>query len=126
MNVTKQQIVNGTMKYINEEVINKITDRPLKIALAVGISMIDKKPEIINAFFDDDDDDKVTKILNKKDDGTYDIGEITEAIENTLAQYGDFPLTIPPIRFISPTEKILNFSAFDIRKLREYIEGTTT
>ena len=50
MNVTKQQIVNGTMRYINEEVINKITDKPLKIALAVGISIIDKKPEIINTF----------------------------------------------------------------------------
>lgn len=123
MNITKQQIVNGMIKYINEEVVNKITDKPLKIALAVGISMIDKKPEIINAFFDDD---KVAKILNKKDDGTYDIGEITEAIENTLAQYGDFPVTIPAIRFISPTEKSLNFSAFDVRRLREYIEGTTT
>ena len=123
MNVTKQQIVNGATRYINEEVINKITDRPLKIALAVGVSMIGRKPEIINAFFDDD---RVAKIFNKRDDGTYDIGEITEAIEKTLAQYGDFPVTIPAIKFISPTEKILNFSAFDIRRLREYIEGTTT
>lgn len=123
MNVTKQQIVNGTMRYINEEVINKITDKPLKIALAVGISIIDKKPEIINTFFDND---RISKILNKKDDGTYDIGEITDMIENTLTQYGDFPVTIPAIKFISPMEKILNFSAFDIRRLREYIEGATT
>lgn len=123
MNVAKQQIINGTIKYINEEVINKITDKPLKIAMAVGVSMINKKPEIINAFFDDD---KVAKILNKKDDGTYDIGEITEMIEKTLAQYGDFPVTIPAVKFISPTEKTLNFSASDIRRLREYIEGATT
>lgn len=123
MNVTKQQIVNGATRYINEEVINKITDRPLKIALAVGVSMIDRKPEIINAFFDDD---RVAKIFNKRDDGTYDIGEITEAIEKTLAQYGDFPVTIPTIKFISPTEKTLNFSTSDIRRLREYIEGATT
>lgn len=123
MNITKQQIVNGIIKYINEEVINKITDKPLKIAIAVGVSMIDKKPEAINGFFEND---RISSILNKKDDGTYDIGEITEAIENTLAQYGDFPVTIPAIKFISPTEKTLNFSAFDIRRLREYIEGTTT
>ena len=123
MNVTKQQIVNGTIKYINEEIVNKVTDRPLKIALAVGVSMIDKKPEIINAFFNDD---KVAKILNKKDDGTYDIGEISEVIEKTLAQYGDFPVTIPAIKFISPTEKTLNFSTFDVRKLREFIEEAVT
>lgn len=123
MNVTKQQIVNGTIKYMNKEVINKITDKPLKIAMAVGVSIIDKKPEAINAFFEDD---KISSILNKKDDGNYDIGEITEAIENALAQYGDFPITIPAIKFISPTEKTLNFSASDIRRLREYIEGATT
>lgn len=123
MNVTKQQIVNGATRYINEEVINKITDKPLKIALAVSVSMIDRKPEIINAFFEDD---RISKILNKKDDGTYDIGEITEVIEKTLAQYGDFPVKIPAIKFISPTEKELSFSTSDIRKLREYIEGTTT
>lgn len=123
MNVTKQQIVNGATRYINEEVINKITDKPLKIALAVGVSMIDRKPEIINAFFEDD---RISKILNKKDDGTYDIREITEAIEKTLAQYGDFPVKIPAIKFISPTEKELSFSTSDIRRLREYIEGTTT
>lgn len=120
MNVTKQQIVNGATRYINEEVISKITDKPLKIALAVGVSIIDKKPEIINAFFDDD---KVAKILNRKDDDTYDIGEIVEAIEKTLAQYGDFPIKIPAIKFISPTEKELSFSTSDVRKLREYIEG---
>lgn len=120
MNVTKQQIVNGTTKYINEEVINKVTDKPLKIALAIGLSMIDKKPGIIDEFFDND---KVEKILNKRVDGTYDIGEITEVVEKTLAQYGDFPIKIPAIKFISPTEKELSFSTSDVRKLREYIEG---
>lgn len=120
MSVTKQQIVNGIIKYINAEVINKIPDKPLKIALAIGVSMIDKKPEVIDAFFEDD---RISKILNKKDDGTYDIGEIIEVIENTLAQYGDFPIKIPPIKFISPTEKELSFSTSDIRKLKDYIEG---
>lgn len=119
MNVTKEQIVNGTIKYIHEEVINKITDKPLKIALAIGVSMIDKKPEIVDEFFDND---KVEKIFNKRVDGTYDIGEIAETVEKTLAQYGDFPIKIPPIKFISPTEKELSFSTSDVRKLKEYIE----
>lgn len=121
MNVTKEQIVNGTIKYIHEEVINKITDKPLKIALAIGVSVIDKKPEIVDEFFDND---KVEKIFNKRVDGTYDIGEITDVVEKTLAQYGDFPIKIPAIKFISPTEKELSFSTSDVRKLREYIEGT--
>lgn len=122
MSVTKEQIVNGTIKYINAEVINKIPDKPLKIALAIGVSMIEKKPEVIDAFFEDD---RISKILNKKNDGTYDIGEITEVIEKTLAEYGDFPVKISPIKFISPTEKELSFSTSDIRKLREYVEGAT-
>lgn len=120
MNVTKQQIVNGTIKYIKDEVINKVTDKPFKIALAVGVSMAEKKPEIVDKFFDDD---TISKILNKRSDETYDIEEITEILEKTLNEYGDFPVKIPAIKFISPTEKELSFSSSDIRKLKSYIEG---
>lgn len=120
MNVTKQQIVNGTIKYIKDEVINKITDKPFKIALAVGVSMAEKKPEIVDKFFEDD---TISKLLNKRSDETYDIEEISEILEKTLNEYGDFPVKIPAIKFISPTEKELSFSSSDIRKLKSYIEG---
>lgn len=120
MNVTKQQIVNGLAKYAKDEVIAKITDKPFKMALAVGLSMLETNATIADKFFDND---LVSAILGKNDEGTYDIDNISDALEKTLTEYGDFPVKIPPIKFISPTEKELNFSSRDIKQLKNYIVG---
>lgn len=120
MNATKQQIINGVVKYTKDEIIAKIPDRPLKMAIAFGVSMFEMNPNIANKFFENS---IVSQILCKNDDGTYDIEKITDALEKTLGEYGDFPVTIPAIKFISPTEKTLNFSRQDIKTLKDYIVG---
>lgn len=120
MNVTKEQIVNGITKYIKDEVIEKITDKPFKIAMAVAVSMLENNAEIANKLFENE---LALAILGKNDDDTFDIEKITEALEKALSEYGDFPITIPAIKFISPTEKTLNFSSRDIKALKNYITG---
>ena len=120
MNVTKQQIINGVVKYINEEVIDKIIDKPLKIAIATGVAMIQTNPNITGKFLDDD---MISMVLGKKDDGTYDISTILETLKSSIDKYGDFPVKIPAIKFISPTEKELYFSGKDVEKLKECIIG---
>ena len=123
MNVTKQQIINGIVRYTKDEVIPKIPDKPFKMAIAVAILMLESNSEISNKFFENN---IVSMILDKNDDGTYDIEKISAALEKTLTEYGDFPVTIPAIKFISPTEKALNFSCQDIKTLKNYIAGGIT
>jgi len=120
MNVTKEQIINGITKYIKDEVIEKITDKPFKIAMAVGVSMLENNGEIAKKLFENE---LALAVLGKNDDDTFDIEKITDALEKALSQYGDFPVTIPAIKFISPTEKTLNFSSQDIKTLKNYIVG---
>lgn len=120
MTVTKQQIINGLVKYMNEEVIDKIIDKPLKIAIATGIAILQTNPDIANKFLDDD---MASMVLGKKDDGTYDVSTILGTLKSSIDKYGDFPVKIPAIKFISPTEKELYFSGKDIEKLKECITG---
>ena len=120
MNVTRQQIINGFVKYTKEEVIDKIIDKPLKMAIAAGISILEINPSIASTFFDND---IISKILNVKDDGTYDIDIAIEILKKTMDEYGDFPVKIPAIKFISPTEKELSFSSRDVQILKDYIIG---
>lgn len=120
MNVTRQQIINGLVKYTKEEVIDKIIDKPLKMAIAAGISMLEINPSIASTFFDND---IISKILNVKDDGTYDIDIVVEILKKTMDEYEDFPVKIPAIKFISPTEKELSFSSRDVQRLKDYIIG---
>ena len=119
MNVTKGQIINGAIKYAKAEIIDKITDRPLKMVLAAGVSALEINPSIADSIFRND---FVSKILSENG-GVYDIDSAFNIIEKTMTQYGDFPVTIPAIKFISPVEKELTFSVNDVMKLKNYIVG---
>lgn len=115
--VTKQQIINGVIQYARNEVIDKITDRPLKMVLATGISMLEVNPSIADPVF------RNSFISSLEKDGAYDIEEICKILEKTMKTYGDFPVIIPAIKFVSPAEKELVFGIDDIQKLKKYIGG---
>lgn len=119
MQVTKQQIVTGIVKYSKNEMIPKIADKPFKIIVSAAVTMLETNPEIITRFLDDP---MIASLLMGKD-GYYEIDTFGEVLEKTLEQYGDFPVKIPGIKFISPEEKELSFSASDINKLKSYITG---
>ena len=119
MKVTKERIINGVIKYAKSEIIEKITDRPLKMVLAVGVSALETNPSIADSIFNNP---FFSKFLSEND-GKYDLDSAFEIIENTMKQYGDFPVLIPAIKFISPMEKELTFSLEDVTKLKSYIGG---
>jgi hypothetical protein len=113
MEVTKSQLINGIVAYVKSEVIAKIPDKAFRMTLSAGVNLIEAKPEIADAVF-------VHPILMNKG-GMYDIDLFEEVILKTIDEHGDFPVVIPAIKFISPTEKELKFNAEDIRKMKEYI-----
>lgn len=117
MNVTKSEIINGVVKFAKNEVIDKIPDKALKMIIATGVSVIEINPEVADNFFNNP---MVSTIL-KEEDGKYNLDKTFEIIEKTLTDYGDFPVKIPPIKFLSPNEKELTFSLVDVSKLKEYI-----
>ena len=122
MQVTKQQIVNGIIKYSKNEMIPKITDKSFKMILSAATSMIEINPEIITRFLDD----PTISLMLMENEGTYDIDAISSALEKTLEEYGTFPIKVPGIKFISPEEKELNFGISDIKTLKNYITGGTS
>lgn len=121
MQVTKQQIVNGIIKYSKSEMIPKIADKTFKIILSAATSMIEINPEIITRFLDD----PTISLMLMESEGTYDIDAISGVLEKTLEEYGTFPIKVPGIKFISPEEKELNFGISDIKTLKSYITGGT-
>lgn len=119
MKVTKQQIINGIVKYAKNEVIDKILDKPLKMIIATCVSMMEANPSIADVVFNN----ALASAVLHEDDGMYEFDELLDVIENTMTEYGDFPIKIPAIKFISPSEKELNFGVNDVKKLKEYIDG---
>ena len=119
MEVSKQQLVNGVVKFAKMDVLPKITDKTFKFVLATGTSMLERNPDIADAFLDND---MISAIL-MEDDGLYEIDDLKESLMDAMKECGDFKIKIPGIKFISPEDKELSFSAQDVGRLSEYIGG---
>ena len=113
MEVTKGQMINGVVRFMKHDVIAKIPDKPFRMALSAIVNLIEVRPEAADMIFESP--------FLKSESGMYDIDLLEEVVTKTIDEYGDFPITIPAIKFISPTEKELRFTSDDVRKLKSCI-----
>lgn len=113
MEVSREQLVSGATKFAKNEIINKVTDKNFKMVISMLVNLLEVKPELADEF--------LKPMANEN--GMYDIDLLETVLCKTLDEYGDFPVIIPAIKFISPTEKELRFNSDDVRRLRKYIMG---
>ena len=119
MTITKQQIVDGVVKYAKNEVVNKITDRPLKMLIAAAVSALELNPDLADVILRNE---HIAGIMHRDGD-QYDVENVFKIVEKTMEEYGDFSVVIPAIRFIVPEPKEMTFTAGDVRKLKKYLFG---
>lgn len=112
MNVTKNQIISGVVKYAKIEIINSITDKPVKMMFAAGVKSLELVPSIADKIFSNP---MVSAIL-QEENGQYNLDNAFNILSETMTEYGDFPVTIPVVN------KPLIFNKMDVAKLKEYIE----
>jgi hypothetical protein len=113
MTVSKNQLINGATKFAKNEIVNKIPDKNFKMVISMLVNLLEVKPELADEFLE--------PMADK--DGMYDMDLLENVLCKTLDEYGDFPVIIPAIKFISPSEKELRFNSDDVRKLRNYVMG---
>lgn len=115
MEVTKGQLISGLVRFAKQDVLPKIPDKAFKVTLSAAINLIEVKPEAADAIFNSP--------FLKSENGLYDIDLLEQIITKSIDEYGDFTITIPAIRFISPTDKEMRFTSEDVRKVKSYIES---
>lgn len=115
MTYTKNQIIDGIVKYIKSDMIPAMPDPNIKIVLNIAAHYMSAKPAFVDKIFDN----PIMEML-KEDDGRYDLDP--QVISQAFGQ-DKFTITIPAIKFVNPTEKTLSFNAGDINKLSQYIGG---
>jgi len=120
MRVTREQIVKGVADYIENDVIPQMKeDRAIQIILDVAVKSVRANTKLTNMVFENK---TVKAFLECGEDGTYEIGEVFDRMADGVRKFGPFPVVIPPVPLISPTEKTLSFTEGDITEIKRRIE----
>lgn len=119
MRVTKDQFLRGIVDYVENEVLPNVEDKATKILIATGVKAIQWNKNLADAVFKNS---TVKLLLDGQEDGTYEIEEVFRDFKESVKEYGPFPVTIPPLPWISPKEQEFSFGADDVDELKKRIE----
>lgn len=117
--ITKQQIIKGISEYVKNEILVKIDDQVTRLTIGGFVVALEVNPDLLDILFSNP---LVSSLITKNGD-QYELDKAFEVVTKTLDRYGSLPITIPPIKYLSPAEKKLSFSSDDIQKLKAYIES---
>ena len=121
MRVTKNQIVNGLVSYIQQEIMPKMDDdRALKILFSVAVNAIKANDKLIDKYLSND---IVKALIDDDGSGNYDIERLMDWIRTSVEEYGAFPVIVPPIPLVSPREITLRLGPSDIIAIQRQIEN---
>lgn len=110
--VTYVQLINGLSRYIDNEIINKLTGNS-KILLGIGSGIILKKGENIYKSLRENSVVKMLELIDK--DGNIDIETIFEELRKQARKQ--------PIEIDIPIIGILKLNEEDIAKLQTFVKG---
>ena len=122
MRVTKDQIVNGVVTFIETEVIPQISDRSTQFVMGVAVNAVKANKKLVDSIFANQ---LVKIVLDESADGTYELDNLLVSINDSIRQYGPVPVEIPSIPLISPAGSTLKFSESDIAEIKRRIERST-
>lgn len=119
MRVTKDQIINGIVSYAENEVIPQVGDKATQIIAAIAVKSIKANTKLIDSLFENP---MLKTLLEEDADGTYELDIVFGNVAESIRQYGPFPIEIPPIPFVSNSEKLLTFTDSDVNEIKRRIE----
>ncbi len=123
MRIDKNKIINGFVSYVENEVIPKMADdKATQIIISIMVNTLKTNTKQIDKILENEMVKSAIKheVIDGKE--TYDIDGIIALAQSSVSKYGYFPITLPAVPFISPTEKQFKFNSDDIEMLRTYIE----
>lgn len=116
---SREQIAQGVIKYIRGDVLPSIQDKTFRTILSAGTYLIEADPSMIDRVMEH----PIVSLMIPKAGSGYDIAKAEQAARRALEENGGIEIVIPGIKWISPEEKVLRFTAADVTALRNYIGG---
>ena len=115
--ITKKELLTAIIKFIKNEIIPHVSEKPLKIVLSAALYTVDSRPDIIDPVLNN----SVVSAILQGENGEYDTSLIFAVLDSLVKEYGGIPVTIPRIKLVTSTETTLTFYSGDVEKLKEYV-----
>ena len=120
MRVTKSQIIHGITDYIQTDILPQMGGaKSMQIIVSIGTNALAANAKLVDAVFKNQ---IVLAVLDDDGSGTYELSGLADAMEKSIRQYGSFPVKVPSIPLISPSEFTLSLTAEDIDAMKRRIE----
>lgn len=110
---TAEQVLDGFIKYVDNEVLEKM-DLKGKILLGTGISLMMKNASGILQRVPESEWARMIGITDEN--GMYDVDTVADSLKSTMEKYGKLQLDIPVVGRLS-------FLPEDVTLLKQYIKG---
>ena len=117
--VTKNQIVNGVIKFIENDMAQAGGSGVTKFIVHLAKNALKMNPDIITNMLEN----PLIKSMMSGEDGLYDIAGVAQLLKETMAETGTLPLHLPHIPLLLPEGDIIRFDTGDIDKVVQYIQG---
>lgn len=117
--VSRKVIVNAISKFITTDLIQGIDDMQVKFALSLIKQNLMDNPNVIDNVFENP---FISSVVHGEN-GMYDIDDFVIMLKKVLSEYESYPITIPKIPLILPTEKTIRIENSDIDKILSYINS---
>lgn len=120
--IKSEQIVLGFAKYLNKEILPCVQDPFTKIAIRMFAVSTELKVETFKSFMDAILKNQfVSEFFEVDENGYFNMEFFIDALRKAIDDCGELVVKIPPVKFLSPEEKILRFTSEDVSKLKQYL-----
>lgn len=124
--INSEQLISGVIKYLNTEITPCIDDTFTKLVLKTFTITAESKMSAYTKAIDSTVNQPFMKdFLQTDEKGLFEIETLIDSLRKAVNECGELTVKIPPVKFLSPEEKILSFNSSDISKLKQYLTFET-
>ena len=118
--VTRNQIVNGVVKFIEDDMMKANGSGTSKFIIGLGKNAIKKNPAIIDEMLKN----PIIHAIMPETDGKYDIEPVAVMLKETMSENGSLPLKLPKIPLLLPDGDEIRLNSSDVDKIISYIKAS--
>lgn len=119
--INSRILIEGIIEYINSYIIPNIEDNFLKVMLKACVVSAATKMDAYEKIIKEIIKNSFIQNIFEVEGDEFDIELLVNSLSEAMKECGDLKFTFPPVKFVSPEEKILTFTSNDLADFKQIL-----